>query len=488
VPSGVWAVGVAVLTASAACGGASTPPPAPASPPAAAPASPPPPGRRPVRLSYLAPSDCPTVDGYLSHVRARSTSLELQERGTAAADSVDVRLDPDLERPGWLGQLRIEGSRPLEREVRGERCQDVVEALALITVLRLEGGDAGAGAGSAAAGAASGAAGATGASVAAGATAASGTAAAAAEAQAAAPASPPPTAEPGPSEPRPQQPVSPTPSPAETPESAESPGPAAATAPATEASPTDEAPDASPPAPGPPASASAPSGSSVLGAAAAEEPSEPPLRPDEPITVPADSERVEADSEASDEQSEPLHAQLAPSLALLAGYASVPGHALELTLASEVRYGETLGSWTSPIALTVTLGNERVDAADLDFTLLTAQLGLCPPALLAESWAWLRLCGSVRGGAVRAEITPRVAELEDDPASWRPWLAVVPSLEIGIPLSEHWTLRANAELAVQLVRDTFGAALDEGPDPDVLPLYEPDALSFEGGLGVGYTF
>ena len=99
---------------------------------------------------------------------------------------------------------------------------------------------------------------------------------------------------------------------------------------------------------------------------AAEAPSEPPLQPDEPIRVPAGSPRVEveADSDASADESEPLHAQLAPTLALLVGYASVPGHALELTLASEVRYGETLGSWTSPIALTVTRGNERVDAAD----------------------------------------------------------------------------------------------------------------------------
>ena len=42
--------------------------------------------------------------------------------------------------------------------------------------------------------------------------------------------------------------------------------------------------------------------------------------------------------------------------------------------------------------------------------------------------------------------------------------------------------------AVQLVRDTFGAALDDGADPEVLPLYETELLSVEGALGVGYTF
>ena len=474
-PSGAWAAGVAVLAASVACGGASTPEPAP--PVAVAPVGPPPPpARRLVRLSYLAPSDCPTVDGYLSHVRARSSSLDLQERGGAAGESVDVRLDPELERPGWLGQLRIEGSRPLEREVHGERCQDVVEALALSTVLRLEGGDAAASS-AAAAGATPAGAATSGVPGAAGATTPGAASATPAE-PAPASAPEPPAAAPPPAVSGPEQPETPAPAtPAQPSAAAVEP---AAGAPSAGTTPTDEAPDDS---------AASSAAASVSGAPAVEEPSEPPLRPDEPIRVPAGSDRVEvdADSDTSGAPSEPFRAQLAPTLALFVGYASVPGHAFELTLASEVRYGETLGSWTSPIALTGARGNERVDAADLDITLLTAQLGLCPPAPLAESWVWLRLCANVRGGAVYVEVTPRAAQLIDDPR-WRPWLALVPSLELGVPLSEHWTIRASAELAVHLVRDTFGAALDESPDPDVLPLYKPQAVSVEGGLGVGYTF
>lgn len=470
-PSGAWAAGVAIVAVSLGCGGASTPEPAP--PAAAAPAGPAPPARRLVRLSYLAPSDCPTVDGYVSYVRARSTSLDLQERGGEAADSVDVRLDPELERPGWLGQLRIQGSRPLEREVHGERCEDVVEALALITVLRLERGAAGTAAAAPAAGAAASTApGAAGTSAA---TAATSTEAA----PASTPPAEPPAPEPAASVPKEEQPGEPAPAaaPAQSSETPAAPAESAPVAPPEATSPTDAARDESSPA-GP-----------VSGAPAVDEPNEPPLRPDEPTIVPAGSERIEADvsSAPNGAPSDPFQAQLA-TLALLVGYASVPGHhALELTLASELRYGETLRSWTSPIALVAARGNERVDAADLDIALLTAQLGLCPPAPLAESWGWLRPCANVRAGAVHVEVTPRVPQLDDTPA-WRPWLALVPSLELGVPLSEHWTIRASAELAVQLVRDTFGAALGDGVDPEVLPLYETELLSVEGALGVGYTF
>jgi hypothetical protein len=416
----------------------------------------------------------------LRYVRARSATLELEERAAGGGDRVDVRLDPDLDAPGWLGLLRIEGARPLEREVRGERCQDVVEALALITVLRLEGADTAEGAAlpGGSPGAASGSPGtatpaAPGASGAPAAPAASGAAAGAAEA------APPsePSAEGAPAAPEPE------------------PGPSAAVPPA-EPAPAPEVPAEPAPAPSgsdaasPPdtAAVSAAAPSVAPGAAASAGSSEPPpLQPDEPITRAADGERVEVDTDESAAPAEPLRAQLAPTLALLAGYASEPGHALKLSVASEVRYGATIASWTSPISLSFARGNDRVDAADLDLSLLTAQLGLCPPALLAESWAWLRVCGNVRAGAVLVQITPRVPELGSDP-KWRPWLAVVPSVEIGAPLGERWTLRASAELAVQLVRDTFGAPLGAEADPEFLPLYRPDAVSVEVGLGVGYTF
>jgi hypothetical protein len=172
---------------------------------------------------------------------------------------------------------------------------------------------------------------------------------------------------------------------------------------------------------------------------------------------------------------------------LLVGYASVPGHALEVTLEGEIRYGDGLSSWASPISIAFARGDEQFDAADLDIVLLTAQLGLCPPAPLAEPWGWLRVCANVRAGAVNVHISPRIAEVGEDSVP-RPWLAVAPSLQLGVPITEHWTLRGGAELAVQLVRDTFGPPLDASDDPEFLPLYRPEAVSIEAGIGVGFGF
>ena len=95
-----------------------------------------------VGLSYAAPAGCPDVDGYASHVRARSSTLTLEPNGFPSADSVDVKVDPAPGASGWVGRVTIVGTQALDREVRGERCEDVVAALALITVLRLEGADA----------------------------------------------------------------------------------------------------------------------------------------------------------------------------------------------------------------------------------------------------------------------------------------------------------------------------------------------------------
>lgn len=493
--SSVWGAGIVAAVASMGCGGASEPPPA-APAPARAPASaPPPPVRAAVQLSYLAPSDCPSVDGYLSHIRARSATLVLQPGEAGDGDSVDVRLDPDLEQPGWLGVVRIEGTRPLEREVRGEHCEDVVAALALITVLRLEGGDGASGAG---AGTGAGVSGATGATGATGSSAPSGGPGAApvpgpearSPESAGAPAEPNTPGEPSAS--APSAPVEPNAAPEPAAPSEPSAAPSAASAtPSRDGEAEAETTPSAAAEPTPP-----PATSGQVQREAESEP--PPLQPDEPITRPR-SERVEpepadeteepetTDAEAASVSGEALQAQLVPTLALLGGYASVPRHAVKLTLAGEVRYGEGLSSWSSPISLSGMRGTDRVDAADLSLTLLIAQVGLCPPALLAESWGWLRVCANVRGGAVRVHTSPRIPELQEGTA-WRPWLAVGPSLELGIPLSGSWAVRASADLAVQLVRDNFNVPLGAGPDAESLTLYRPEAVSIEGTIGVGYSF
>ncbi len=72
--------------------------------------------------------------------RSQTLRLGFGSAGTGAVDRLRVRIRPDVSSGGWLGQLQIEGSHALEREVRGERCADVALALALIAVLRLDAG------------------------------------------------------------------------------------------------------------------------------------------------------------------------------------------------------------------------------------------------------------------------------------------------------------------------------------------------------------
>jgi hypothetical protein len=57
-------------------------------------------------------------------------------------------------------------------------------------------------------------------------------------------------------------------------------------------------------------------------------------------------------------------------------------------------------------------------------------------------------------------------------------------------LSERWALRGVAELAVQLVRDTYnvGVGPAEAPETESVPLYRPEAVSLEVGAGIGYSF
>jgi hypothetical protein len=154
----------------------------------------------------------------------------------------------------------------------------------------------------------------------------------------------------------------------------------------------------------------------------------------------------------------------------------------------ELRFGEDLSSWASTLSLGYARSTSEVEAAEVGITLLTAELALCPPSFVDATSIWIRACAGVRGGGAHVIITP------DDPSFpsgdvWRPWLAVRPSLQLGVPVTHGWALRGAFDLAVQLIRDRFSIERDGGAaGRETVTLYRPNAVSFELGFGIGYTF
>jgi hypothetical protein len=461
-------------------------------------------------LRYSAPEGCPGVDGYLGDVESRATTLELDPssaaaEGNAASDvdeSVEVRVEPAPDARGWLGHVTIAGPRALEREVRGERCEDVVAALALITVLRLEGSDAGE------RGAASGAASGAGAP---GAPAEGASAQGAAAANAAPPAAARSSTDSSAQRPAPRSPSASAPSPAPAQQAtpaapSPNPAPAAPEAPAAAApAPAESAPAATredreaASAPAPVASTpdeSSPSpradddGPVARGSRSSEpEPPESIARElaESEATPPSDTGAVaEAEQEAEASGSWP---PASFGVAALGGYATVPSHAFRAALEGELRLGEAASAWLTSLSFAYARGDHSRAPSDLGLTLLTLELALCPPSFVAEPSLWISACASVRGGAVHLAYTATAADVAARD-SWRPWLAVGPSLRVGVPLSERWVLRGVAQLAVQLVRDTYsvGVGPPEEPGAETVPLYRPEALSLELGGGIGYSF
>jgi hypothetical protein len=408
-----------------------------------------------VRLRYAAASGCPDVAAYLEHVRARASNLEVDADPDAlpAEDGVDV--DVQGQADGWLGRVDITGPSALSREVRGEQCEDVVAALALITVLRFEGAEASA------------------LSIAAQTEGTTSTTAPGAGAEA-------PALSPG------SDAAAPT---------AAAPAPTTEEPPSPEAPATPEEPAAPPvgtPAPSPPAE---PSETSPAAPAAPTEPElPPPLEREEGISVRRPPREPEAEPpEVSDTSSTDGAASTWPAMVtsagVRAGVASVPGRALNVALASELRFGEAAASWAATLSLALAFGRERVEPAALNFTLLTAELGLCPPAFVDQPSLWLRACASVRGGGMRVSISPRVEDVVDEDKSPRAWLVVGPSLELGVPLDEDWTLRGLTAVTAQLIRDSFKLTVTEGAEErEPYPVYTPEAISVELGVGVSYTF
>jgi hypothetical protein len=450
---------------------------------------------RAVALSYSAAPGCPGIERYSGHVRARSASVTFEPAGAATADSVDVRIEPEPASNGWLGHVTIAGATALDREVRGTRCEDVVAALALITVLRLEGTDArstraaspGSASESATATASSGAP--TSTSAREGATAENSAAATTSPSESGAPADPSETPEPtaqAPARAAPSGPSSSTPDPGEVPPSApELPAPAEPASPRTSASEResssasreDSAEPAQAAGDGARESARAGDGTPERRTRGTSEAEIAPSMVDE-------STEGESGSTSTAGRGPSVRVAVAAQL----GYATVPTHALEGLVQGELRFGEDMSSWATALSLAYTRSASEVDASELDITLLTARLALCPPAFIDTASVWFRACADVRGGGAHVLITP------DDPSLssgdvWRPWLAVGPALQVGVPLSQHWALRGAFELALQLVRDRFDVLRSVGADEtERLTLYRPEAASFELGIGLGYGF
>ena len=91
----------------------------------------------PVRLSYVAPAECPNEAAFAERVRERTSRLELAPPG-ALARSFNVVLSVDA--AGTLGRVDfvdVDGV-PVSRSVRGATCDEVASGLALVTALAID--------------------------------------------------------------------------------------------------------------------------------------------------------------------------------------------------------------------------------------------------------------------------------------------------------------------------------------------------------------
>lgn len=426
-------------------------------------------GHRQLSLVYRAPAACPGPDSYVRQVVSRATalSIELQPAAPTAADTTRVSVGLSEGPQGWVGNLDIADAEGLSRTVQGDRCEDVIEALALITVLRLEPS-------AIAAGEARGAA-ASGASPSAGRAeiASSGEVSTKLEPAAA------PAIEPSPVEPTAEEPsADATRAGAQTPD---------VEPPEAEAPRRDEAASASPDLDPVDAIASRANIAAVPPPAPLEAPGdavEPPaLTEPESVLDTSDQERIGASSDA------PLRFGLIGYVA----YASVPSNALELSLQGEIPLGVTPG-WSASLIVAYTRGSDENTAGTGTFNLWTAEAQLCGPAVSHPTW-WLQPCAAVRAGFLMLDFSPNGEQTFSAPGATRPWAALGPGFQAGVPLSSDWTLRGTGGLSFILVRDYFEVRRTAASDPSApaaepanTPFYRPGALSFELGIGLGHTF
>jgi hypothetical protein len=431
-------------------------------------------------LAYEAPTTCPGAQSYIRQVESRATalSIDLQSNVAGARDATTVSVSVSETVEGWAGKLAIADAEGHERTVHGDRCEDVIEALALITVLRLEPSaiaprdertlvDSG-GASDPRAGLAS-----TG------------------EARA--------TLQPGAgaqaSSPVPAAPSESVDNLGQAPAAAEPPSialPQAAGAERAELEAPPREQDRSMLSTGEETAAPLASRANIAAV-----PPPPPLRvagdevaPREPteVTEPEpiiDTPDTEPDSSAP---SPPLRINVAGYLS----YASVPSNAFELSLQGELPLGAEPG-WAASFIISYARGSEENSNGAGVFNLWTVRAQLCGPALAQPDW-WLQPCAAVRGGFLNVDISPG-EQTFDAPGAIRPWAALGPGFQAGVPLASGWSLRALGELSFVLVRDFFEVerTVEAGPgapDDALGParFYRPSALSFELGIGLGYAF
>jgi hypothetical protein len=91
----------------------------------------------PVHLSYAAPLGCPTEAEFHALVAARTTHL-LRPGATGAARSFTITIDAAPGRARGALVIREASGREATREVPGEDCREVAEALALITAVAID--------------------------------------------------------------------------------------------------------------------------------------------------------------------------------------------------------------------------------------------------------------------------------------------------------------------------------------------------------------
>jgi hypothetical protein len=444
-----------------------------------------------VLSSYRAPLGCPTQPEYLQEVERRSATLRLspESPGVEGSDRVRVRIRPDTSSAGWVGVLEIEGAHPLEREVRGERCQDVALALALITVLRLESQVPE----SAAAGAVA--------------------TLPPHEATPGAPVAGSTPAERGASgvitsERSPAVAVTPPPVGAATPPAAATPPPAAVpSAVAAKDSASTLTPDMplpadvpAPPTAAPPDAPALPPETSALLVPASPDAAELSAGSGEASLGAASELDGNADAALQDRATEVVASTdsgasrqyLFPGVAAYVGYASAPSQALQASLQLELQLGPGVQSWAAALALTYSAAEQANSAAELGFRLLAAELALCAPG---GEWAGLRLrgCAELGLGSLRVSVAARDPSLETRATS-RSWVALGPSLQAALPLASHWSLRAIVATSFLLVRDQLEVERVVGGEPDQpdrsdrSTLYQPPLAAFELLLGAGYAF
>ena len=472
--AGAWPIGVLSSVVLAACA-ASTPAP-PVTPRVASgsataagtravePAPPPQPEQRQIRLQYQATPTCPSAESYVRQVESRSSTLSVKS-GTDADDAtqtVQVGVGITEKADGWFGDLTIADGEGLTRSVRGDRCEDVIEALALITVLRLDPSAAAAARESEPA-----------------------VAGRAISSELATP-RPAPGAPPEPAASTPEARTSETEGAVkmETPDTVLVPNAAAVDTRVTEGDRSSV-----------PADAEVPIGSRANIAAVAPLSPEVAAGSDVESMIPAAVEPSEAepvvDAPPELEAEEPSvpGAPLELELAAYLGYASIPSNALKFALQGELALGDS-SEWGLSLILAYARGREENSTGSGTFQLVTAEAQLCGPEFTRDPRVWIQPCAGLRAGFLKLDVSPG-ERTSSAPGAFRPWAAIGPGFQAGAPIASAWTLRALGALSFTLVRDRFEveqAAVDPAGDPLRAKLYRPELFSFELALGLGYSF